>query len=379
MASRQLNRLGNAKQVAAIKEPGWHGDGGGLYLRIQGGGARSWVLVDTKGGRRTEKGIGSASTVTLAQARERRDNPVDDAGDGKAPLFGDWADGILEELLPGFKNAKHRQQWENTLKTHGRPLRRKRVDEIDTDDVLDVLRPLWKNTNETARRLRGRIERILDAARAKKHITGPWENPARWKGHLEHFLTRKKKTEKKHHSAMPYKDMPAFMPRLRGLRSTSALALELTILCATRTTETIEARVREFDLEAATWTIPAVRMKMGIEHVVPLVPRAVEIVRQMAKGLNSDDWLFPGARIGRPLSNMAMLMLLRGIDDEGYTVHGFRSSFRDWAGDETNHPREIAEMALAHAVGDATEQAYRRAAALKKRRELMGDWAAYLA
>lgn len=377
MASRQLNRLGNAKQVAAIKEPGWHGDGGGLYLRIQAGGARSWVLVDTKGGKRKERGLGSASTVTLAQAREKRDNPTP-AKSNKVPTFGDWSDEILGELLPGFKNEKHRGQWKDTLQVQAASLRKLQVDAIDTDDVLDVLRPIWRTTNETASRLRGRIERILDAARAKGHIQPPYENPARWKGHLEHFLARKKKTEKGHHKAMPYADIPAFMPRLRALESTSALALEVTILCATRTTETAHAKVRELNLDAAEWTIPAERMKMGIAHTVPLVPRVVETFRDLARGLGPDDYLFPGGVPGKPLSNMAMLMCLRGLNDERYTVHGFRSTFRDWAGDETDHARDIAEMALAHGVGDETEQAYRRGSGLRKRRVLMEDWAAYL-
>lgn len=373
---RLLNRLGNAKQVAALKEPGWHGDGGGLYLRIKPTGTRSWVLVSTKGGKRVERGLGSAASVTLAQAREMRDNPPTKET-ASAPLFGDWADEIVKELLPGFKNEKHRQQWENTLKTHAAPLRRIRVDEIDTDDVLDVLRPIWSTVPETASRLRGRIERILAAARAKGLIEDPWSNPAAWRHHLEHFLPRRKKLQKKHHPAMPFADVPAFVAELRTASDASAAALEFLILCASRTGEVIGAKVREFDLRRGLWTVPAERMKMGVEHIVPLSPRALAIAKQWAEHMRPDDFLFPGGRKGKGLSNMALLEKLRGMRP-GLTVHGFRSSFRDWAGDATDYPRELAEMALAHAVGDAVEQAYRRSTALEKRRALMTDWAAFV-
>lgn len=376
---RLLNRLGNSKQVAAIKEPGWHGDGGGLYLRIQGGGARSWVMVDTRGGKRTEKGLGPASSITLAQARDRRDNPVAEASGKPAPLFGDWSDSILGELLPGFKNEKHRTQWTHSLKAHAAAIRPLAVDEIDVDDILAVLRPIWRVYNETARRLRGRIERILDAAKAAGHISAPYENPARWKANLEHFLIRKRKSEKGHHAAMPWQDVPAFVATLRARRrSTSAEALEFTILTAARTGETIGATWREIDLKAKVWTVPKDRMKMEIEHQVPLSDAAMAVLERMGVARGPDDFVFPGGRANRPLSSMAMLRMLKVKLERPETVHGFRSSFRDWAGDATSHPRELAEMALAHAVGDDTEQAYRRAFALEKRRVMMADWANYI-
>lgn len=381
--SRTLNRLGNAKQVAAIKAPGWHGDGGGLFLRIRKDGARSWVLVRQAGGKRVERGLGGFDTISLADVRERARTFSDEKHEAEPsiPTFGDFTDRILPTFLPGFKNAKHRQQWENTLKTHGGPLRGLPIDRVGTDDVLAVLRPIWQHKNETARRLRGRIERILGAAKAEGLRPRDAINPAAWDDHLVHFLKAKAKRVKSHHAAMPFPDVPAFVAKLRARPSISALALELCILSATRTTETIAAQRKEFDLEALVWTIPEERMKMGMSHQVPLTPRMAEIVRQRAAGLSPDGFLFPGqVRTDRAphLSNMAMIMMLRGMTGEKLTVHGFRSAFRDWAGDTTDHPREIAEMALAHSIGSDVEVAYRRSRALEKRRLLMQDWENFL-
>lgn len=375
--SRPINRL-SARKVETLKAVGWHADGAGLYLRIQKGGARSWVLVDTRGGTRREKGLGPAASITLAQARALRDNPPE-AATQEVPLFGDWADEYVEAILPGFKNEVHRRQWRTTLTDHAAPIRAMRVDAIGTDDVLSVIKPLWLTTNETASRLRGRIERILDAAAAKGFRDPDKRNPATWKGHLEHFLPkRQKKGLRSHHAAIPWQDMPAFWALLAARQgSTTVQALRFTILTCARTGEVIAARQGEFDLDAKTWTIPKERMKMGIEHTVTLSDPAVAIVRELWPD-DPDAFIFDGAKRGTHLSNMSMLRLLQVLMGRDETVHGFRSSFRDWAGDGTDYPRELAEMALAHAVGDAVEQAYRRGRAIEKRRPLLDDWAKYL-
>lgn len=261
-----------------------------------------------------------------------------------------------------------------TLTTYAAPLRSKPLDQIGTDDVLAVLTPIWTTKSETASRLRGRIERVLDAARAKGLRTG--ENPARWRGHLDHLLPKRRKLTRGHHAAMPYDQVPAFVARLREGRGVAARAPEFTILCASRSGEVLGARWDEVDLKAKLWTVPGPRMKGGREHRVPLTERALAILAEV-EPLRNGDYVFPGQRRGRPLSNMSMEMCLRRMKvDE--TVHGFRSSFRDWAGEETAVPREVAEVALSHAVGDATELAYRRADALAKRRKLMEAWAAFV-
>lgn len=375
--ARPTNRL-TAKQVASLKTPGLHADGGGLYLRIREGGGRSWVTIKRAGGSRVLRVIASGD-ASLAEARELARAPASERR-GAAPLFGDWADEYVEAHKPEWKNAKHIAQWEMTLKVHAKPLRAMRVDAITTDDVLSVLRPLWRRANETASRLRGRIETILDAARAAGHIRPPYENPARWKGHLEHFLPSKKAVKRGNHAAVPWGEVPAFWAALKKRQpSPSVMALRFTILCATRTGETIGATWREIDLGARTWTIPDERMKMGEEHIVPLSGAALEVLHIMgAAGMADDDFIFPGAKRGAPLSNMAMLVLLQRMMGRAETVHGFRSTFRDWAGECTNYPRDVVEMALAHAVGSKVEAAYRRGRAVEKRRPLMQDWADYL-
>lgn len=368
--SRTLNRLGNHKQVDAIKEVGWHADGGGLYLRVLPNGTRRWVMVDQTGGKRKERGIGVFPDVSVAKARDERNAVPEEPKVAPSDVtFGAFADELLPTILPGFKNAKHRQQWKNTLATHAKGLRPKPIQSITTNDVLEVLSPIWQTVPETAKRLRGRIERILGAAKASGLRPIDSINPAAWDDHLEHFLKVKKKRVKRH-AAMPWQELPAFWTRLGKMRSTTAKALQITILGWTRTNETIGATRSELDLEAKLWTIPAERMKAGIEHVIPLTDSMVAIFKEMIVGLEPHERIFP-------LSDMAMLMSMRKMKLP-YTVHGFRSAARDWAGDETDHPREIAEMALSHAVGDAVEQAYRRGTALAKRRKLMEDWEKFL-
>jgi integrase len=373
-----------ARKVETAK-PGKYSDGGNLYLIVSETGARKWVLRFTWRGRAKEMGLGSASSVPLVDAREKAAsarrkiaqglNPIDERKrDGGIPTFGEMADDVRETLSAGFRNEKHKAQWKSTLETYASPLRAKPVDTIATDDVLAVLKPIWTTKAETASRLRGRIEKVLDAAKAKGFRDG--ENPARWRGHLDHLLPRPLKLARGHHAAMPYEDVAPFIAKLREREATSALALELCILTAARSGEILGMRWSEVDLNRKIWTVPADRMKAGREHRVPLSPRAVAILRKLEK-LKTGEFVFPGQTRNKPLSNMAMEMVLRRMKIEDATVHGFRSSFRDWAGNVSNFPREITETALAHVIGDKAELAYRRGDALEKRRKLMDAWASY--
>lgn len=379
--ARTINRL-SPRAATTIKEPGRHADGGGLYLHVESSGSRRWVFIFQWAGQRKEMGLGSASIVSLAHAREARDearrmvarglNPIEEkkkAAPAKPKTFGEFADEMIAEWSPGWKNDKHIAQWSMTLTHYAAPLRPKTLPEVSTDDVLQALKPIWTSRPETASRLRARIERILDAAKAKGLRSG--ENPARWKGHLEQLLTKPVKLSRGHHPALPYADLPKFMAELRSREGVSLRALEFTILTAAREGMTLGASWEEIDLQARLWTVPATRMKTGKEHRIPLGDRAVEILSGV-DGL-SDRWLFPGPVSGRPLSNMGMDMALRRLRTNA-TVHGFRSTFRDWAGDCTDFSREVAEAALAHAVGNQVELAYRRGDALQKRKAMMEGW-----
>ncbi len=385
---RETKRL-TARTVATLTTPGRHADGGNLYLSISANGGRRWIFLYRWAGKQLEMGLGSARDVSLARARELADvaraqlaegiNPLEArrAEQAVIPTFGAFADELVETLRSGFKNEKHRWQWKHTLEVYGAPLRSLQIDRVSTEDVLGVLQPLWQTKQETASRLRGRIERVLDAAKAKGLRSG--ENPARWRGHLDALLPKRQKLQRGHHAAMPYAEVPAFVAELQQRRATAALALEFAILTAARTAEVLGATWREIDREAKVWTIPAARMKMGKEHRVPLTDRALAILAAAEEERGEGDYLFPSPRKGKPFSDMAMAMLLKiRMNRPHLTVHGFRSSFRDWAGEETSFPREIAEAALAHTVGDATERAYRRADALEKRRKLMEAWAKYV-
>lgn len=374
------------RKVESAK-PGKYSDGGNLYLIVSKTGSRKWVLRFTWRGRAKEMGLGSAAGVSLADAREKAAsarrkiaqglNPIDDRKrDGGVPTFGEMADDVRETLSAGFRNEKHKAQWKSTLETYAAPLRAKPVDTIATDDVLAVLKPIWTAKAETASRVRGRIEKVLDAAKAKGFREG--ENPARWRGHLDHLLPRPLKLARGHHAAMPYEDVAGFVANLRQREATSALALELCILTSARSGEILGMQWSEIDLDKKIWTVPASRMKAGREHRVPLSSRAVAILRPLQK-LEAGEFVFPGQARNKPLSNMAMEMVLRRMNIQDATVHGFRSSFRDWAGNVSNFPREVVETALAHVIGDKAEQAYRRSDALEKRRKLMEAWANYCA
>lgn len=387
-----------AKQIISLP-PGLHSDGGNLYVRARESGSKQFVMIFRANGKQREMGLGGAGPhgLTLAQARaqaekiraalrEGRDplqekddeSAVAQQVDNGAPLFGAFAESFIATKEGGWKNEKHRAQWRMTLTTYAAPLRDKRVDEITTQDVERILAPIWLTKNETARRLRGRIETVLNAARVQGHISVDRANPARFAGHLELILPKFSAANRGHHEALPYVDIPAFVARLSEREAVAALALEFLILTAARSGEVIGMPWGEVDFSASLWTVPKERMKGGREHRVPLSDRAIKILRRVA-GLSSqapDQFVFQGQRRDQPLSDMALEMLLRRMKVD-VTVHGFRSSFRDWTGDCTAFPREVAEAALAHAVGDKSEQAYRRGSALAKRRELMDAWAEY--
>jgi len=373
-----------ARKVEAAKA-GKYSDGGNLYLIVSPIGSRKWVLRFTWRGKAREMGLGTPATVSLADAREKAaharrmiaqgiDPIAERKRTGGIPTFGEMADQVREALSAGFRNEKHKAQWKSTLATYAAPLADKPVDVIGIDDVLAVLKPIWTTKSVTASRLRGRIEKVLDAAKAKGFRQG--ENPARWRGHLDHLLAKQTKLTRGHHAAMPYERVAAFIGRLRESDSLTALALEFCILTAARSGEVLGMRWSEVDLEKKVWTVPAHRMKAGREHRVPLSERAVAILKPLAE-IKTGDFVFPGQRKNRSLSDRAMNATLHRVKADTVTVHGFRSSFRDWAGNETSYPRDLIETALAHVVGDKAEQAYRRSDALEKRRGLMEAWANY--
>lgn len=399
MRATKLNLMTAAK-VKALG-PGRHSDGGGLYLVRDGASRSSWMFMWKRDGKRREMGLGREDPagkvgLSLADARSRADAARRALAAGKDPIsardekppepaviptFGEVATDLMASLEGGWRNAKHAAQWAATLKTYGKPLWAMPVDAVTTDDVLKVLQPIWTEKSETASRLRGRIEHVLSAATVKGHRSG--QNPAVWRGHLDQLLPRRQKLSRGHHAAMPYEDIPKFMTALAARVGTSARALEFAVLTAARTGEVVGATWAEIDLKEKLWVIPGLRMKAGREHRVPLSPGAVAVLEAVkplsltytGKGGPDAAPVFPADHGGR-LSNMAQAMLLRRMGIKA-TVHGFRSSFRDWAGEETGFPSEVAEAALAHTVGDATERAYRRGDALQKRRLLMGAWAEF--
>ncbi len=374
---------------ALLKKPGKHRVAPGLFLRVRSSGAGYWALIYTFAGKEREAGLGRYPDVPLAEATAKaatmrlaikRDGidpleikQVDQAKTAGAHTFRTIADGVIRAKSPGWSNPKHAQQWQNTLNTYAYPIiGNMDVAEVDTEHILAVLQPIWTGKHETATRLRQRIEAVLDAAAARKLRSS--ENPARWRGHLDSLLTAIPKRKRvKHHAALSWPELPAFMVALRTRTGISARALEFTILTACRTGESVGACWNELDLDRAIWTIPANRMKAKREHRVALPFQAVQLLQGLPR-IEGDDWVFPGGRQHRPLSQMAMLELMRGMRP-GLTVHGFRSTFRDWVGEATTFSPELAETALAHTIPNATEAAYRRGDALERRRALMQAWA----
>lgn len=355
-------------------------------------------------------GLGTVDDITLVQARDSASQARRIVKAGSDPVllrqqlsksqqveeapptrtFKEVAEDYIEAHRAGWKNAKHAQQWSNTLTTYAFPLiGNKPVDEITTDHILQILNPIWTQKPETAARVRNRLELVLDAAKARRLRAG--ENPALWRGHLDKLLPRRRLADRGNHAALPWQQLPSFMAALKSSADLSAIAVELTVLCALRTSEVIGGRWDEIDLKAEIWTIPAVRMKAGRQHRVPLSKAALETLRRL-KAEKDSELLFPGRTTGRPLSNMAMLQKIRGMDEislkkggpgwrneagDVITMHGFRSSFRDWAAEKTHFANIVPEMALAHKISNATEAAYRRGDLLEKRQQLMEAWASY--
>ncbi len=404
--SRTTNRL-NARQVETATEPGYYMDGGGLLMHISGNGGKRWLLrfVSPLTGKRREMGLGPAGgrgKVTLAEARDQADgarrlvrqgiDPIQhrneeterqqaEAARSAPTTFGAFAEEWLETNLDQFRNPKHRQQWRNTLTTYAAPLWSLPLPAIATDDVLAVLRPIWTVKPETASRVRGRIERLLDAASAADLRSA--ENPARWKGHLANLLPKVSKRDRGHHAALPWKNLPDFITALRERDGIAALALEFAILTAARSGEVRGATWAEIDLDAARWTIPGRRMKAKRDHRVPLPPRALEILREMeplrpAEDADGAALVFPGVKARKPMSDMTLAAVLKRMGRTDITVHGFRSTFRDWAEDSADAAYGTIRSALAHTIGDKVDAAYRRGDAFERRRKLMADWAAYM-
>lgn len=392
-------KLSNVLTPLAVKnaKPGRYADGGGLHLLVKDSGARSWVYRFMLGGKSRDVGLGAAGLggISLAAARDARDalrikvkagtDPLEErqrkAADAIAEAqiakvagitFKSVSEIYMESNWDSWRNDKHRHQWKSTMATYVYPvIGDLPVAEVGTTHVLQILEPMWRSKSETASRVRGRIETILDAAKARGYREG--ENPARWRGHIAQILPARARLTRGHHKAMPYESIPEFLAALQQREAIAALALEFTILTAARTGEVIGAKWDEIDLDKAVWTIPANRMKAGKEHRVPLSLRAVEILKS-TRELRKEG-LFPAVR-GGALSGMAMAMLLRRIGVD-VTVHGFRSSFRDWCAECTGYAHEVAEMALAHTIDNKVERAYRRGDLFEKRRRLMDDWAAY--
>lgn len=385
-----------ALTVSKLTMPGLHFVGGvqGLALQVTGG-SRSWLLRANIGGKRRDMGLGPYPEVTLAQARDKAREARELIRQGVDPIarqqaaqsalraavaealtFKECAEKYIKAHRAGWKDAKHAQQWENTLAQHAYPsMGGVLVRDVKLPQVLAVLEPLWTTTNETAVRLRGRIELVLDWATARGLREGP--NPARWRGHLDKLLPKPSKANnREHHTALPVAEVGAFMVRLRAAEGMGARALEFAILTAARSGEVRGATWAEMDLAAKVWTVPADRMKAGKEHRVPLSTEALALLGELPRG-KPDEPVFKAPR-GGVLSDMTLSAVLRRMDVQA-VPHGFRSTFRDWAAERTSYPRDAAEMALAHAIGDKVEAAYRRGDLFEKRRLMMAEWAQFLA
>jgi len=384
-----------ALRIEKATKPGRYPAGGNLYLVVRSPRAKSWQFRYMRGGRRRDIGLGPVRAVTLAEAREKAaelKRVLHQGGDPLATVraerrqatggvtFREAAERYIEAHRAGWRNAKHAAQWPSTLTTYAYPVFGDvDVAEIETDHVLRALQPIWQAKPETAQRVRQRIEAVIDFARARGWREG--DNSARWRGHLAlMFPARSKVARVEHHAAVPWKELPALWRDLDHLDGMAALALRFVVLTAARSGEVRGARWSEIDMGEAIWTVPAERIKAGREHRVPLSPAALAVldqVRPLAAG--DDDLVFPGARAGRPLSDVAVAKVLRRLGRDGATVHGFRSAFRDWAAERTSFAGDVAEAALAHVVGNKVEAAYRRGDLFAKRRALMVAWAQYLA
>lgn len=391
---RALNKLSQLK-ILKVTTPGLYADGGGLYLQVTKAGVKSWLFRYMRAGKARGMGLGPLHTIGLAEARAKAldcrrllldgIDPLDvkaakraeqKIADAKNVTFEECAKAYIEAHRAGWKNAKHADQWTNTLTTYAYPVFKSLpVAAIDTTFVMKVLEPIWTVKAETAGRVRGRLESVLDWAKVRGYRSG--ENPARLKGHLDTLLPKRSRVQKvKHHPALPYAEVGPFIQTLQSEEGVAARALEFLILTATRTNEVIGATWGEFNLSDNVWIVPGERMKMGKEHRVPLSARAIAIIKAQEE-MQEGDYVFPGGRYKKPLSNMAMLQLLVRMKRDEITVHGFRSTFRDWAGETTHYPREVCEAALAHGIKDKAEAAYARGDLFNKRAALMQDWATF--
>jgi integrase len=391
--SGKLTAMKVAALVRAAK-PGYVGDGGGLYLEISKYGSASWCARYRVDGRLREMGLGSYDTWSLSEARDRARKVRQMRSEGIDPIeqrradrqhakldaaraitFKACGEAYIAAHKAGWRNAKHAAQWPATLHTYAYPVFGDlAVQAVDVALVMKALEPIWTEKPQTASRVRGRIENVIDWATARGYRHG--ENPARWRGHLENLLPNKNKVRRvEHHRALPYQEVGAFMAELRALGGTPARALEFAVLTGARTGEVVGARWGEMNLAERLWTIPGERMKAGLEHRVPLSDAALSIIKAMAE-IRQGDLIFPGGKANnQPLSNTAFFHLLRKIGRGDLTAHGFRSTLRDWAAEQTNFPREVAELALAHAVGSAVERSYQRSDLFDRRRRLMAAWA----
>ncbi|WP_234731079.1 tyrosine-type recombinase/integrase [Acidocella facilis] len=390
MAAGKLTAIAVTRQT----KPGTYGDGGGLYLKVSEGG-KSWLFRFKLHGKATWMGLGSVADYTLAEAREKARtcrrmvaeglNPIDQrreaqeaAREAQGQTFQSVAERYIAAHKAEWRNAKHAAQWESTLALYAYPHFGSRpVQSVAVSHVLAALEPIWIEKPETASRVRGRIEAVLDYATARKLRSG--ENPARWRGNLDHLLPRRSKVARvKHHAAAPYTGIAGLMVKLAESNGTAALCLRFAILTAARSGEARGATWREIDMDAGIWTVPGERMKAGREHRVPLSAPALAILREMAAlGSGMDRLVFEGGRRGRPLSDVAVSKALRAAGGDGFTVHGMRSSFRQWVAEQTAYPGEVGEAALAHTNADKVEAAYQRSDLFEKRRRLMDEWAAY--
>lgn len=392
--AKKVNRL-SAQGVKRLKEPGWHADGNGLYLQISKSGTKSWVYRYTFGGKERWHGLGNYSEKnSLLEARRKaseckklRDEGIDPIEqkkaqeaeqaleDAKSITFKECALKYIESHKSGWKNRKHEQQWRNTLETYVYPeIGDLSVQDVDIGHVLKILEPLWQDKTETASRIRQRIENVLDWAKVRKYRTG--ENPALWRGHLDKILPKRSKVQKvKHFEAMPYIDVPLYFRELRSKDTLAAKTLAFIILTATRNNEARGAQWEEIDLDNQVWNIPDSRMKADKAHRIPLSGEAIKILKE-SEPFKQDGYVFPGQGKAKQISEAAILKLLKSSHPT-LTVHGFRSSFRDWCAEMTSYPREVAEAALAHTLKDKTEAAYQRGDLFEKRRKLMDAWTGY--
>lgn len=385
------HRLSETK-CKTLTKPGMHADGDGLYLRVHKSGSRNWVFVWRRADKRNEMGLGGygqgTAPVSLALARQKADKVREQLARGEDPregkptrrkgvhTFKEAAESLLEKKEAELKSPTQLQGWRLSLLTYAQPLHDLPINRVTREDVLECVKPHWHERPETARRLRARIANVMDHAKARDWRTG--DNPAEWRGGLQELLpAHDQKLSRGHHEALPYEQAPSTIAALRARGTLSARAVEFLALTAVRSGEVRGAVWSEIDLDKALWTIPAARMKMKTAHRVPLTKRAVEILKVQKEKARS-ELVFEGDVDGSPISDTAMTKTLRkAAGDSKVTIHGWRSTFRDWGGDMTHHPREVMEAALAHVVGNRTEAAYRRADALAKRRSLMEDWEAY--